>query len=73
MVSIEGELARELQHILHQAGCYDGPVTGEYDTATKKALSDLIGNENFEERFDETGGRISSQVAEILRNKFRPE
>jgi hypothetical protein len=37
------------------------------------ALSDLIGNENFEERFDEAGGRISSQVAEILQEKFRPE
>jgi uncharacterized Ntn-hydrolase superfamily protein len=73
MVSIEGELARELQRILHWAGFYDGPVTGEYDAATQKALSDLIGNENFEERFDEAGGRISSQVVEILREKFRSE
>ncbi|MGD8903422.1 MAG: DUF1028 domain-containing protein [Anaerolineae bacterium] len=72
MVSIEGELARELQRIVRWAGFYDGPVTGEYDAATRKALSDLIGNENFEERFDEAGGRISSQVAEILREKFRP-
>ena len=73
MVPIEGELARDLQHVLRWAGFYDGPVTGEYDAATRKALSDLIGNENFEERFDEAGGRISSQVAEILRDKFRPE
>jgi len=72
MVPIEGELARELQRILHWAGFYDGPVTGEYDAATQKALSDLIGNENFEERFDEAGGQISSQVVEILREKFRP-
>jgi len=72
MVPIEGELARELQRVLRWAGFYDGPVTGEYDAATRKALSDLIGNENFEERFDEAGGRISSQVVEILRGKFRP-
>ena len=72
MVSIEGELARELQRVLRWAGFYDGPVTGEYDAATRKALGALIGNENFEERFDEAGGRISSQVAEILHDKFRP-
>jgi uncharacterized Ntn-hydrolase superfamily protein len=73
MVPIEGELARELQRVLRWAGYYDGPLTGDYDAATRRALSDLIGNENFEERFDEVGGRISSQVAEILQEKFRPE
>lgn len=73
MVPIEGELARELQRVLRWAGYYDGPVTGDYDTVTRKALSDLIGNENFEERFDEEGGQISSQVVEILRDKFRLE
>ena len=70
MVPIEGDLAREVQHILHWAGYYDGPISGQYDAPTRKALTDLIGNENFEERFDEAGGRISSQVMDILREKF---
>jgi uncharacterized Ntn-hydrolase superfamily protein len=70
MVTIEGELAREVQRILHWAGYYNGPVTGEYDVPTRKALTDLIGNENLEERFDEAGGLISSQVMDILRRKF---
>jgi uncharacterized Ntn-hydrolase superfamily protein len=70
MVVIEGELAREVQRILHWAGHCDGPITGEYDAPTRKALTDLIGNENFEERFDEVGGLISSQVMDILRQKF---
>ncbi len=70
MVAIQGELAREVQRILHWAGFYDGPITGEYDPSTRKALSDLIGKENFEERFDEAGGLISSQVMDILRHKF---
>jgi uncharacterized Ntn-hydrolase superfamily protein len=70
MVAIEGELAREVQRILGWAGYYDGPLTGEYDAATQKALRDLIGNENFEERFDEAGGRISRQVMDLLREKF---
>ena len=71
MTEIRGDLAREVQQILHWAGFYDGPVTGEYDPATRKALVDLIGNENFEERFDEAAGLISRQVMDVLRNKFK--
>jgi len=70
MVAIEGELAREAQQILQWAGYYDGAITGEYDEATRKAMSSLIGNENFEERFDEGKGLISSQVMDVLRQKF---
>lgn len=70
MVPVEGELAREVQQILRWAGYYDGPLTGEYDAATRKALSTLIGDENFEERFDEEKGLISQAVMDILREKF---
>lgn len=70
MVAIEGELAREVQQILQWAGYYDGPSTGEYDAATRKALTDLVGNENFEERFDEEKGLLSSQVMDVFRQKF---
>ncbi len=70
MVRIEGELAHEVQQILRRAGYYDGPPTGEYDGTTRAALTALIGNENFEERFDEEGGRISRRVLEVLRKKL---
>lgn len=70
MVAIEGEIAREVQQILIWAGLYHGPRTGMYDKATRKALSTLIGNENFEERFDEDGGQISRQVIDVLQGKF---
>jgi uncharacterized Ntn-hydrolase superfamily protein len=70
MVTIEGELAREVQQIVHWAGYYDGPITGEYDAPTRRALRDLIGNENFEERFDEEKGQISQQVMDVLRDRF---
>jgi uncharacterized Ntn-hydrolase superfamily protein len=73
MVAIEGERAREVQRILRWSGFYEGPITGEYDAATRKALTTLIGNENFEERFDEEKGSISRQVLELLRLKFAPE
>ena len=70
MAPIEGELAREIQQILHWTGFYDGPVNGEYDAPTREALSALVGNENFEERFDENQGLISSQVVGVFREKF---
>jgi uncharacterized Ntn-hydrolase superfamily protein len=72
MEVIEGELAREVQQLLQRAGFYDGPLTGEYDPPTRQALTALVGNENFEERFDEEQGLISSQVMEIFREKFGP-
>jgi len=70
MAEIEGDLARELQQILRWAGYYDGPVTDEYDPRTRAALSSLVGNENFEERFDEEKGLISRQVMDLLRLRF---
>jgi uncharacterized Ntn-hydrolase superfamily protein len=70
MIAIEGDLAREVQQILQWAGYYDGSITGKYDTPTRKALSNLIGNENFEERFDEEKGLISRQVMDVFRQKF---
>ncbi|TEU16763.1 MAG: DUF1028 domain-containing protein [Anaerolineales bacterium] len=70
MIAVEGDLAREVQQILQWAQYYDGPITGEYDAPTRKALTNLIGNENFEERFDEEKGLISSQVMDVLREKF---
>jgi uncharacterized Ntn-hydrolase superfamily protein len=70
MIAIEGELARDAQRILQWAGYYDGPLTGEYDPPTQKAMRALIGNENFEERFDEEKGLISSQVMDVLRQKY---
>ena len=72
MVPLEGELAREMQRVLQWAGYYDGTITGEYDAPTRAAMRDLIGNENFEERFDEEQGLISRQVVDILREKFAP-
>ncbi|MGD8516518.1 MAG: DUF1028 domain-containing protein [Anaerolineae bacterium] len=70
MVPLEGELAREAQRILQWAGYYDGPLNGQYDGPTRQAMRALIGNENFEERFDEEQGLISRQVMDVLRQKF---
>ncbi len=70
MVEIKGEVAHQVQRILRWSGYSEVDETGELDPKTRQALRTLIGNENFEERFDEQGGRISTQVVEILRNRF---
>jgi hypothetical protein len=56
--------------MLKRAGYFDGPYSGEYDAATRRAMRALVGTENFEQRFDEEKGLISSQVMEILQRKF---
>ncbi len=70
MVEITGDVARQMQQILRWSGHYEGPLNGEYDLATRAALSALIGNENLEERFNEAEGLISTQVVEVLQRKF---
>ncbi|MFL7807075.1 MAG: DUF1028 domain-containing protein [Anaerolineae bacterium] len=73
MVAVEGDVARELQRLLRRAGYYDGPVTGNYDAGTRRALRDLVGNENFEERFDEEQGVISRQVVKVFMARWPGE
>ncbi|MFZ5915892.1 MAG: DUF1028 domain-containing protein [Chloroflexota bacterium] len=70
MVRIAGPVVREVQRILQWAGYYQGPLGDDYDAITRQALRALIGNENFEERFDEENGLISEQVLSVLRQKF---
>ncbi len=70
MVALVGELAREMQRILQWAGYYEGPITGEYDAPTRKSLTALVGNENFEQSFDEEKGLISCQVMSLFRQQF---
>lgn len=64
------DVAQELQEILIQAGAYDGPVTGEFDTGTRTALRSLVGKENLEERWDGSGDMIDHLVVDFLRQRF---
>lgn len=65
------ELAPELQALLQETGHYDGPLSGEFDDATRKALRALVGTENLEERWDGTGDMIDRQVVDYLLEKYR--
>ncbi len=46
-----GNVAREIQQILHTLGYYKGAITGVYDEATKDAFRRFCSIENFEERW----------------------
>ena len=69
LLSLDEGMVSELQQMLKQANCYSGPISGEYDQATKKAFWKLAGEENLEERWHE-GARIDRVVLEFLRGKF---
>jgi uncharacterized Ntn-hydrolase superfamily protein len=67
---IEGQLCRDLQRVLRQAGQYEGPINGCYDERTRQALSGLICMENLTKRFRETEGLIDRQVAAFLGKRW---
>ena len=70
LVPIDGDVARELQELLTQAGYYSGPVNASYDDATHQALAAYGGVENLEERLT-SRTHIDPLVLEFMRNKIR--
>jgi uncharacterized Ntn-hydrolase superfamily protein len=51
LMPIDAQVTRELQRIARQSAHYRGPITGEYDAATKQAVEALVGVENLEDRW----------------------
>ena len=65
LVPLSG-VAGELQALLRRTGHYDGPVSGDFDEATRRALRALVGSENLEERWDGIGDQIDRVVVDYL-------
>jgi len=68
---LEGALLVELQELMRVLGYYQGPVHGQWDEATRRAYTTLIGNENFEERIPLDADWIDRAVLEYLRDLAR--
>jgi len=68
---LEGALLVELQELMRVLGYYQGPVHGQWDEATRRAYTALIGNENFEERIPLDADWIDRAVLEYLRELAR--
>ena len=64
------DVAGDLQAILRRTGYYDGPVNGVFDETTRRALRELVGSENLEERWDGTGDQIDRVVVDFLLKRF---
>ncbi|MGH2582146.1 MAG: DUF1028 domain-containing protein [Anaerolineales bacterium] len=64
------DVAAELQKILRKTGHYKGPLNGEFDEDTRKALRSLVGVENLEERWNGEGDQFDRLALEFLREKF---
>jgi uncharacterized Ntn-hydrolase superfamily protein len=65
---VDENIARELQAMLQKAGRFQGEITGTYDETTKKALWDLYGIENLEERWHDE--LIDIIALNFLRERF---
>jgi uncharacterized Ntn-hydrolase superfamily protein len=68
LITIDEGIARELQTIMARQG-YAVRVTGVWDEPSQKALRELGGVENLEERLQE-GPFVDKVVLKFLRNKF---
>lgn len=74
LLTIDQSLCRELQTLLSDAPYkgmkfYDGPVNGVFDAATKKALQDFMGWENYDVRIRDDN-KIDKEVLEDIRKNY---
>ena len=71
-ISIEAEVAKELQSLSKRLGHYEGEADGEWDQASKEAFEALISYENLEERWslDQDPDVIDSVALDYLRLRF---
>lgn len=69
LVKIDKAVCSEIQTVLKKLGYFKGEVSGVYDEATRKALSDWQGWENLEMRF-RTDDQIDGVVLDYMRQHF---
>jgi uncharacterized Ntn-hydrolase superfamily protein len=70
LVAVDAKIARELQRIARHSGHYHGPLTGEYDAATREAVERLIGVENLEDRWPFGADKIEPVAYAHLRKLY---
>ena len=68
LLKLEGNLATEVQQILHTLGYYNGPITDIHDAIAQRALERWHSTENFEERLWQESF-IDPEVLAYMREK----
>lgn len=69
-VILAGEDLKRVQVILQNLGYIKSAPSGEFDRATRKALTAFVGNENFEERCDPSAGWVDGPILNYIFKKF---
>jgi uncharacterized Ntn-hydrolase superfamily protein len=69
LIAIDAKVARALSRIARQSGYYTGPLTSEYGDALRKAVENLMGMENLEERW-QPGAQIDPVVLAYLQRAY---
>jgi uncharacterized Ntn-hydrolase superfamily protein len=64
-----GNVVREMQEILTKQGYYRGPVSGEYDAATRAAFRRFCHVENFEDRYRDDD-LVDREVLNFMRGRY---
>jgi len=70
LIPIDAKVTRELQRIARRSGRYRGPIGGEYDDATRKAVEQLIGVENLEDRWPPGADQIDPVAFAYLQKAY---
>jgi uncharacterized Ntn-hydrolase superfamily protein len=70
IITIDTDVARELQELLTATGDYQGTINGSYDDMTREAFRKFSGRENLEERWFEDA-RVDHVVLEFMRRKVK--
>lgn len=60
------DVAEKIQAIMVRSGDYHGQISGRFDDVTRKALIDLVGRENMEDRWNGEGDVIDQVVVDYL-------
>jgi uncharacterized Ntn-hydrolase superfamily protein len=69
-VKLVGKDLQTIQSMMKNLGYYHGPIHGRFDTKTRSAFEEFIGNENFEDRTNTQDGWIDRPVMEYLLRRF---
>jgi uncharacterized Ntn-hydrolase superfamily protein len=70
-ITIDSNLAHEIQSILVTQRMFTGNPNGSYDEPTRRAFAHFIGRENLEDRCDPIAGWIDPPALDYIRKHFQ--
>lgn len=72
LLTIDGDVARGLQHDLGVLGYYSGRFTGSWDAVSQAAFTRFLGEHNFENK-ERTDGKVWPSIVNYLKERAQAE